>query len=97
MKRIKTLLLSLLAATSLLAQEQKLAGGDISMLPKYESQGVWFFDENGTRINDVFSFMTGEKVGWNAMRVRLFVNPEKAPMADRDAVVQDLAYVTELG
>ncbi|WP_028897429.1 glycosyl hydrolase 53 family protein [Prevotella sp. HUN102] len=97
MKQIKTLLLSLLAATSLSAQEQKLAGGDISMLPKYESQGAWFFDENGTRINDVFSFMTGEKVGWNAMRVRLFVNPEKAPMADRDAVVQDLAYVTELG
>lgn len=72
-----------------------LVGGDISMLTKYEEGGAIYNDKNGNRINNVLPYF-GEQ-GWNAMRVRLFVNPENASeTAKREGVVQDLAYVKAL-
>ena len=74
------------------AGAQPFVGGDISMLPKYESAGVVYKDKSGKTVQDVLAFFREE--GLNAMRVRLFVDPTK----DSDkAVCQDLAYVKALG
>ena len=74
------------------AAAQPFVGGDISMLPKYESAGVVYKDKTGKTVQDVLGFFREE--GLNAMRVRLFVDPTK----DSDkAVCQDLAYVKALG
>jgi len=71
---------------------QKLVGGDISMLPKYESAGVVYKDKNGNTVSDVLAFFKQE--GLNAMRVRLFVDSTQ----DSDkAVCQDIEYVKSLG
>ncbi len=76
------------------AQESKLVGGDISMLQKYEDYEVSYYDKNGKKISDVMDYLKGEEVGWNALRVRLFVDPSQ----DSDPqVYQDLDYVVRLG
>ena len=75
---------------------ERLVGGDISMLTKYEEGGAIYKDRNGNIINNVLAFFGDQ--GWNAMRVRLFVNPENASETHkREGVVQDLAYVKALG
>ncbi len=93
----KTLLATLLACTLSLcanAQEEKFVGGDISMLQKYEDNKVSYYDNNGRKISDVMDYLKSEEVGWNALRVRLFVDPSQ----DSDPqVVQDLDYVVRLG
>lgn len=73
-------------------------GGDISVLQSYEDNNVPYYDQQGTLIPDVLKYMKGEQVGWNAQRVRLFVNPlQKNPDGSRDAqVCQDLDYVVRL-
>jgi len=74
-------------------------GGDISVLQSYEDKGVAYYDENGQKIDDVLKYMISDAVGWNAFRVRLFVNPaRKDPDGKTDAqVCQDLDYVVRLG
>ena len=73
-----------------------LVGGDISMLTKYEEGGAIYNDKDGNRINNILPYF-GQQ-GWNAMRVRLFVNPENASeTAKKEGVVQDIAYVKALG
>ncbi|MBR2147795.1 MAG: glycosyl hydrolase 53 family protein [Muribaculaceae bacterium] len=75
---------------------ERLVGGDISMLTKYEQNGAIYKDRNGNTISNVLPFF-GEQ-GWNAMRVRLFVNPENASSSDKEeGVIQDLPYVKALG
>lgn len=75
---------------------ERLVGGDISMLPRYEAAGAIYKDNNGNTISNILSYF-GEQ-GWNAMRVRLFVNPENASAEDKaEGVCQDLAYVKALG
>ena len=73
-------------------------GGDISVLQSYLDKGVPYYDENGGRISDVLKYLKSDAVGWNAQRVRLFVNPvRKAPDGNPDAqVCQDLDYVVRL-
>ena len=73
-------------------------GGDISVLQSYEDNGVAYLDQNGTRIPDVLDYMASDAVGWNAQRVRLFVNPSrKDPDGNIDAqVCQNLDYVVRL-
>jgi arabinogalactan endo-1,4-beta-galactosidase len=73
-------------------------GGDISVLQSYEDQGVAYYDDKGVKIDDVLKYMKSEAVGWNAQRVRLFVNPvRKDPDGGTDAqVCQDLDYVVRL-
>ena len=72
-----------------------VVGGDISMLTKYEDhqrlaaskygiRNAHYYDMNGTVIDDVITWT--KQQGWNAARVRLFVNPENA---------SDMELVTE--
>ena len=73
-------------------------GGDISVLQSYDDAGVAYLDQNGTKIPDVLAYMAGDAVGWNAARVRLFVNPNRKDAdGNTDAqVCQDLDYVVRL-
>ena len=96
MKRFSSLLfvVSLLFVGSV--QAQKYVGGDISLLPSYEANGSKYRTTTGAAISDVITFSRDN--GLNAMRVRLFVDPTKAPDAEKkEGVRQDLAYVTALG
>jgi hypothetical protein len=75
--------------------QKKLLGGDISLLPSYIEKGTEFRTESGRLIKRPLRFFRQQ--GWNALRVRLFVDPEKAPQAHKgEGVCQDLDYVIEL-
>ena len=78
------------------AQEPLYVGGDISLLPTYEEHGANYMDKDGKQISDMLSFLKAQ--GMNAMRVRLFVEPDRASAADKgQGVRQDLDYVKALG
>ena len=92
--KFKTLLFSILAFATLSASAQtKYAGGDLSMLTKYEDANVAYYDVNGTKIENgkLLEFLRDD-AGFNIVRVRLFVNPTGAT-----GVCQDLDYVKVLG
>ncbi|MDE6296558.1 MAG: arabinogalactan endo-1,4-beta-galactosidase [Muribaculaceae bacterium] len=67
------------------ASEKRYVGGDISLLPIYEEAGAKYYDTDGKPIADLIPFLKSE--GMNAMRVRVFVNPEnyKGENADPNA------------
>ena len=95
MKTFHYLLATLLSAFAFTASAQKLAGGDISLLPSYEEKGAQYFDHHGNAIPSLLPFL--KEQGWNAMRVRLFVNPANATEEEkRQGVVQNLDYVKSL-
>jgi len=74
----------------------KFRGGDVSLLTRYEENGANYMDENGTKITNMLSFF--KQQGWNALRVRLFVDPSLASSSDKgQGVCQDLSYVVALG
>lgn len=76
-----------------LAQNSFYVGGDISVLQSYEDNHVAYYDQQGQVISDVLHYMKSDAVGWNAQRVRLFVDPS----GDSDPqVCQDLDYVVRL-
>jgi len=78
--------------TSIFAQ--KYLGGDISLLPSYEDAGAVYRDSCGKIIKPIKYL---REQGWNAIRVRLFVNPKNALQEHKDeGVCQDLAYVIKL-
>ena len=78
------------------ASAQKYVGGDISLLTKYEEHGAKYYTHSGEAISDLLGFFADEKL--NAMRVRLFVDPSKAPATEvGEGVCQDLDYVCALG
>ena len=91
------LIISLLTFTCMAAWcGTKYAGGDISLLPKYEEKGAIYYDEDGSRITNMLSYL--KATGLNAMRVRLFVDPSKANAEDQgEGVCQDLPFVATLG
>ena len=103
----KTLLLTICCILFFAASAQdKFVGGDISVLQSYEDNNVSYYDNTGNKIDDVMKYLKSESVGWNALRVRLFVNPNKtAPNKETgkvdgttDAqVCQDINYVVRLG
>ena len=84
-----------------------VVGGDISMLTKYEAHQLMalqrynirtahYYDVNGQIIADVIPWV--KQQGWNAARVRLFVNPENASSEHRgQGVIQNLDTVKVLG
>ena len=83
-----------------------VVGGDISMLTKYEAHqrmalrygitNAHYYDVNGKVIDDVMAWT--KQQGWNAARVRLFVNPDNASAADKgQGVIQNLDTVKVLG
>lgn len=57
------------------AESNRFVGGDISMLPDFEKAGATYYTNTGTKINDLISYCYDQ--GMNAMRVRLFVDPDK--------------------
>lgn len=92
----KNLLTMLMIAFAIAASAQRYAGGDISLLTKYEEHGARYYDSNGNAISDMLTFFKNE--GMNAMRVRLFVDPSVAPSSEKgEGVCQDLEYVKALG
>ena len=89
----------LLAAAALVCTQSfatyRYVGGDISLLPEYEKAGAQYKDHDGTPIAEVLPFLHQE--GMNAMRVRLFVNPDDYTGKDADPnACQDLEYITPL-
>ena len=83
-----------------------VVGGDISMLTKYEAHQhmalrynittAHYYDINGNVIDDVITWT--KQQGWNAARVRLFVNPANASSTDKgQGVIQNLDTVIVLG
>ena len=100
-KQLLTIALGALAcmAPKHTSAQDFFAGGDISVLQSYEDNYVDYYDQQGTKIDDVLPYMKSDAVGWNAQRVRLFVDPQrKGPDGTTDAqVCQDLDYVVRLG
>lgn len=92
--KLKNLLLALLCTFTItsVAQNTKYAGGDLSMLPKYEEAGVVYNDIYGSPITGDLLEYFRDKAGFNIVRVRIFVNPTGAT-----GVCQDLNYVKALG
>lgn len=96
MKLLRNTLAALAVATfALPATAQKYVGGDISLLPQYENANATYFTHSGTAISNALSFFRDE--GWNAMRVRLFVDPSNYTNSDKANVCQDIEYVKTLG
>ena len=74
-------------------EKEKWLGGDVSMLPSYEKRGTVFRDAEGNAV-DALDFF--KQSGWDCIRVRLFVDPSKAPNANKgEGVCQDISYVTD--
>lgn len=69
------------------------AGGDISLLPEYETAGAVYLDYDGGPVDgSALDFFAAE--GMDIMRVRLFVNPSDYTGSDRDDnACQDLDYI----
>ena len=93
MRRFLLIGIIIALCTTVTAQPKKLLGGDVSLLPSYEAQHTVYKDFNGRKV----SFLPFVKQqGWNAIRVRLFVDPANAPDDHKDeGVCQDLPYVIE--
>lgn len=93
MKRLFLIIIAIAALCSAHAQE---AGGDVSLLTKYEQNGAYYYDTSGKRITNMLSYL--KQQGWTLLRVRLFVDPKQASSADKgQGVIQDLDYVKALG
>lgn len=91
--RTMVLLLAFMTSAVSWAEEKRLVGGDLSMLPAYEQHNSPYLDENGRAIDDLLLWLRDE-CGWNAVRVRLFVNPVQTTA---EGVIQDIDYVKALG
>lgn len=101
MRKLAAVLTSLLLSTTpllssdLVETTERYVGGDISLLPDYENAGAKYFDHDGTPINDLLPYLFHE--GMNAMRVRLFVNPDDYDGPDKDSnACQSLDYILPL-
>ena len=91
---LAALLLTAVSATAV--KYKRYAGGDISMLPKYEQAGKTYRTDGGSTIPDVLTYLHDTQ-GLNTMRVRLFVDPTQAPTDHRgQGVCQNLGYVVQL-
>lgn len=94
----KSLLTFFLGVITISASAQKYVGGDLSLVPAYEAAGDIWLDADGNAINTKYSdgmlTYVHDVAGWNAIRVRLLVDPtqDNAP-----ATCQDLEYVKKLG
>ena len=91
----KTLLLTLCFILSLTITAQKYVGGDISMLKKFIDEGAIYKDYDDQPVEPLTFF---KQQGWNAQRVRLFVDPSNATDTEKkEGAIQDLEYVKALG
>ena len=85
--RFLSLIVALTATTVSLAQGQHLVGGDLSLLPSYECYSTPYLDAEGTPIDDVVTYLH-ETCHWNAVRLRLFVEPRERSANAHTGVVQ---------
>lgn len=69
---------------------EKLAGGDISLLPLCENARAQYKTSSGAAISDLITW-SGEQ-GMNSMRVRLFVNPAKYKAQHLTGPTAELKY-----
>lgn len=92
------LILLLLMTGGTAVNAQKYVGGDLSLVPAYEAAGDVWLDADGNAINtkyqDGMITYVKEVAEWNAIRVRLLVDPSQD---DAPATCQDLEYVKKLG
>lgn len=65
------------------AAQQRYLGGDLSMLPSYEDAGTVYRDSAGKQVKPL-RFL--KRQGWNAVRVRLFVDPQFASKEHQERV-----------
>lgn len=90
--------LTTLFMVTLTISAQKLVGGDLSLVPAYEQAGDKWQDTEGNVINTYYDdgmiTYVHEVAGWNAIRVRLLVDPSQD---DAPATCQNLDYVKKLG
>lgn len=95
MKILRIILLAAAAAlVSTTGRAQRLLGGDISLLPSYEKAGTCYRTADG-KARPMLDIVRDE--GWNAARVRLFVDPWKASLQHKaEGVCQDFGYVAAL-
>lgn len=85
-----------IAMLTMAANAQKYVGGDISLFTQYEAKGAQYLDSLGNTISSPLTYF--KEQGMNAMRVRLFVDPSKAPSDEiKEGVCQDIEYVKALG
>ena len=93
---VAVILLSTPLTASISAENpMRYVGGDISLLPEYEKAGAKYFDHDGTPIDHLLPFLHNE--GMNAMRVRLFVDPDKYSGSDADPnACQSMEYIIPL-
>lgn len=94
MKQNSLLVLGLISALGLSHADAayKYVGGDISLLPTVEGAGAKYKDRDGNAISDLVSYSYDQ--GMNAMRVRVFVNPDNYNQKDKDPnACQSLDYI----
>lgn len=95
MKSLRTLIAcALLSAAAQVSAQDYYLGGDISLLPRYEELQQDYKTKLGVTIPDMLNYLKGKNAGWNAQRVRLFVDPSNN---EDPAACQSLDYVTTLG
>lgn len=91
--RMLAVLFALCAVAPLSAQ--RLLGGDFSLLPTYGQRQTVYRDSTGQPV--YFLPFVADEGGWNAARVRLFVDPSQAPAQARgEGVLQSLDYIIPL-
>ncbi len=92
------LVLGLFSALSVCVRAQKVVGGDLSLVPAYEAAGDVWLDADGHQINTFYSdgmiTFVKDVAQWNAVRVRLMVDPT---VDTSPATCQDIEYVKKLG
>ena len=96
---LKTMMFSAVVALPAVWQQATAAehyvGGDISLLPEYEEAGAKYKTHDGQPIANLLPWLSEQ--GMNAMRVRLFVNPEDYTEADVDPnACQTMDYILPL-
>lgn len=92
MKRSLLILFLTLFTLGIKAQD-KLVGGDLSQVPAYEKAGDKWLDADGKVIADLLTYLRDVQ-GWNAVRLRLFVDPS---LDEHAATCQDMDYVKAFG
>ncbi len=94
---MRKILFTLCCLIALSATAQKYVGGDLSLIPSYEKNGAKYLDKDGKAISGgMIKYLKAQ--GWNAVRVRLFVDPSNATRAEKgQGVCQNLDYVVALG
>lgn len=98
MKKVLSLAMAAVMAWLPSHAEKRIVGGDISLLPEYESAGAIYNDHDGKPIAELLPWC--KEQGMNAMRVRLFVNPKKFQATYPDKydpnACQDMEYILPL-